>query len=235
MYNYLKMSQNAQVQAIILAAGRGTRMKSPKSKILHRVAGRPLIQHTLTLAAFLSPHPSIVVVNNVSITTHELVKHLGGILILKNVPQGTGSTIRTALPYLKPSISHILVLNSDDSFLYRPQSIHEMLLAHIHNQNHLTFLTTIPSLSYQGVKKVIRNSQSAFVGLDYSDEINEVVCGAYIFDRKWLIENLPLVKLSTIKRVGATKPNTVDFYSYPTLLSQLPASLPNILPTRLPH
>jgi bifunctional UDP-N-acetylglucosamine pyrophosphorylase/glucosamine-1-phosphate N-acetyltransferase len=53
---------NDNLEVIILAAGLGTRMKSGKIKILHRAAGRPIIDYVLDLAADLSPNPPVMVV-----------------------------------------------------------------------------------------------------------------------------------------------------------------------------
>ena len=49
------------VSAIILAAGKGTRMKSDRHKVLHAVAGRPMIEHLLASAAELAPTRQVVI------------------------------------------------------------------------------------------------------------------------------------------------------------------------------
>ena len=64
----------ANVDVIIMAAGLGTRMKSRTAKVLHRAAGRPLIDYVVDLAQQISARPPIVVVGH----QHEAVeKHVG--------------------------------------------------------------------------------------------------------------------------------------------------------------
>lgn len=194
------MNQNTQVQAVILAAGKGTRMKSPKPKILHRIAGKPLLLHTLTLCQQLSPLPPLVVINGKSKTISKLIKNTKAIPIIENLPQGTGSSVKIAIPYLEKNVINILILNSDDSFLYSQSSIEEMLIAHIHNKNDLTFLTTTPKQFYSNVnRKVIRDSHGDFIDLQPSQTSNEVVCGAYIFKKEWLQKYLPEIKINPDK------------------------------------
>src|SRR5688572_33265058 len=56
------MSENLEV--IILAAGLGTRMKSARIKILHRAAGRPIVDYVLDLASGLSPTPPVMIIGH---------------------------------------------------------------------------------------------------------------------------------------------------------------------------
>src|SRR3954462_14742411 len=56
--------KNTNLDVIILAAGLGTRMKSATIKILHRAAGRPIIDYVLDLAADLSPRPPVMIVGH---------------------------------------------------------------------------------------------------------------------------------------------------------------------------
>ena len=52
------------IHVVILAAGKGTRMKSARPKVLHRVAGQPMIEHVLATAAALAPQSTTVVVGH---------------------------------------------------------------------------------------------------------------------------------------------------------------------------
>ncbi len=194
------MISNLHVQAVILAAGKGTRMNSLKAKILYKVGGKPILLHSLALCRNLTSHPPIVVINGKSKAVRKLIKIAKAIPVIENSPQGTGSSVRMALPHLSSSVSHILVVNSDDSFLYRLSSIREMLRRHIDNHHHLTFLTTIPKQNYTNVnRKVVRDNSGKFIDLQPSESTNEVVCGAYVFDVSWLKSHVPLVKINPQK------------------------------------
>ena len=106
------MPANAMLDVIILAAGRGTRMRSPIPKVLHPLAGRPLLAHVLDTARALNPEAVHVVVghgadevistlNDTTIQFHQQVEQLG-----------TGHAAAQALPSCNPD-NLVLVLFGD--------------------------------------------------------------------------------------------------------------------------
>ena len=100
----------------MLAAGKGTRMSSKTSKVLHKLAGRPLIVHLLETLRWLSPHQIITVVSDEQIDLHEMAS--GTTLALQNPPLGTGHAAAAALPLLKDTSGQdVLVVFGDTPFL----------------------------------------------------------------------------------------------------------------------
>src|SRR6188768_2343387 len=84
--------------AIILAAGQGTRMKSPLPKVLHPVGGRAMLDHAIDAAEALGCERIVVVVGNHSpeVRAH-VVKRLGeGAIAVQDPPIGTGHAVRAA-------------------------------------------------------------------------------------------------------------------------------------------
>ena len=105
-----------KLAVIILAAGKGTRMSSKTSKVLHKLAGRPLIVHLLETLRSLSPHQIITVVSDEQIDLHEMAS--GTTLALQNPPLGTGHAAAAALPLLKDTSGQdVLVVFGDTPFL----------------------------------------------------------------------------------------------------------------------
>lgn len=106
------MNKKAPIAVVILAAGKGTRMKSAKSKVLHEIAGLPLIGHTIKLSERLDPERIIVVLGPDMKEVEEAVKpHT--IAIQENA-RGTGDALKAALPALEGfQGSDILVLYGD--------------------------------------------------------------------------------------------------------------------------
>ncbi|PHJ66080.1 bifunctional N-acetylglucosamine-1-phosphate uridyltransferase/glucosamine-1-phosphate acetyltransferase [Nostoc linckia z18] len=130
------------VVVAILAAGRGTRMKSSLPKVLHSLGGRSLIERVLKSVEPLSPSRRIAIVGYQS---EEVKAALGSIPDLEFVEQtvqlGTGHAIQQLLPYLEDYTGDLLVLNGDLP-LIRSETLQEMLQTHAQNHNAATILTS---------------------------------------------------------------------------------------------
>jgi bifunctional UDP-N-acetylglucosamine pyrophosphorylase/glucosamine-1-phosphate N-acetyltransferase len=103
------MAQNI----VIMAAGKGTRMKSALPKVLHRLAGRSLVQHVLDAAAPLKAARTIVITGH-GAETVEAALAASGAVFVRQMPQlGTGHAVQQAVPALDLSANTTLVLNGD--------------------------------------------------------------------------------------------------------------------------
>jgi len=81
---------------VILAAGKGTRMKSARSKVLHRVAGQPMIEHVLAAAGALSPRTTTVVVGHQAESLKSALAGQPGLTFVVQEPQlGTAHALLT--------------------------------------------------------------------------------------------------------------------------------------------
>ncbi|MHC5741250.1 MAG: bifunctional UDP-N-acetylglucosamine diphosphorylase/glucosamine-1-phosphate N-acetyltransferase GlmU [Nostoc sp.] len=130
------------VVVAILAAGRGTRMKSRLPKVLHSLGGRSLVERVLESVEPLSPSRRIVIVGYQS---EEVQAAMHSIPCLKFVEQtvqlGTGHAIQQLLPHLENYTGDLLVLNGDLP-LIRSETLKQMLQTHVRNQNSATILTS---------------------------------------------------------------------------------------------
>jgi bifunctional UDP-N-acetylglucosamine pyrophosphorylase / glucosamine-1-phosphate N-acetyltransferase len=91
------------VAAIVLAAGEGTRMKSALPKVLHEVAGRPMIAHVLAALEPLAPAATIVVVGQGQDAVSKAVAPAK--TVVQHPPRGTGDAVRAARPALEPALA----------------------------------------------------------------------------------------------------------------------------------
>ena len=92
------------VSTIILAAGKGTRMKSPMPKILHKIAGKQLIAFSVDLAHAVKSKETIVVVVNEETEQgirNALSQKISKILLYKKSNLGTGDAVKIALGRFK--------------------------------------------------------------------------------------------------------------------------------------
>ncbi|MEL6378668.1 MAG: bifunctional UDP-N-acetylglucosamine diphosphorylase/glucosamine-1-phosphate N-acetyltransferase GlmU [Pseudomonadota bacterium] len=103
------------VAAIILGAGHGTRMQSALPKVLHELAGLPLIGHAMACADHLNPAHMVAVIGGQALTVGEVAKSLrAGIAIaVQAPPQGTGDAVKQALPTLETFEGTVLILYGD--------------------------------------------------------------------------------------------------------------------------
>lgn len=141
----IKTSQSLAV--VILAAGKGTRMKSDKPKVMHEIAGRPMIGWLLELAGTLTPQ-KIVVVTAPAMT--DVAQFVGDKAVIAYQTQqlGTGDAVKAALPYLKGFDGKVLVLLGDEPFLDKD------VLAEMIGWNGLSVMAVRP-LSPKGMGRMI--------------------------------------------------------------------------------
>src|SRR5690606_28951538 len=109
----------AELVAIVLAAGHGTRMKSSLPKVLHPLCGRPLVYYPIQAAISSGASRVIVVANPASrdLVEEELLRHFSPnqfSITLQKVPRGTGDAARAGISDLELAPDgQILILNGD--------------------------------------------------------------------------------------------------------------------------
>ncbi|MEH2039453.1 bifunctional UDP-N-acetylglucosamine diphosphorylase/glucosamine-1-phosphate N-acetyltransferase GlmU [Nostoc sp.] len=130
------------VVVAILAAGRGTRMKSRLPKVLHSLGGRSLVERVLESVEPLSPSRRIVIVGYQSEEVQAAMHSIPSLEFVEQTVQlGTGHAIQQLLPHLENYSGDLLVLNGDLP-LIRSETLKQMLQTHIRNQNSATILTS---------------------------------------------------------------------------------------------
>jgi bifunctional UDP-N-acetylglucosamine pyrophosphorylase / glucosamine-1-phosphate N-acetyltransferase len=187
---------------IILAAGLGTRMKSSTIKILHRAAGRPVIDYVLDLAAGLSNQPPVLVIGH---QRDEVKKAVGdrARYAIQDQQLGTGHAVLQAAGSVKAK--RVLILYGDVP-LTRPETLEQLVEEHERSGNALTLLTMkLEDPARYG--RIVRDSAGSVVRIveakDASADqkrIKEVNAGIYVFEAEHLFDNLR--KLSTSNAQG---------------------------------
>ena len=113
------------LSVVVLAAGKGTRMRSAVPKVLHPLAGRPLLAHVLETARSLRAERVIVVYGHGGQAVPESFPDSGVDFVLQDPQHGTGHALMQALPHL-PSAGTTLVLYGDVP-LIRPATLQQLL------------------------------------------------------------------------------------------------------------
>ena len=121
----LAMTTNREFAAVILAAGKGTRLKSGLHKVLHPIAGRPIIEHLMASVERLSPSRTIVVVGD---ERQQLEGRLGdrAECVVQEPQLGTGHAVAQTKAALAGFTGDVLMLLGDAPFI-KPETMRDML------------------------------------------------------------------------------------------------------------
>ena len=146
------------VVVAILAAGKGTRMKSNLPKVLHSLGGKSLVERVIESAEPLSPSRKLVIVGYQSQEVKTAIDSNYGVEFVEQTVQlGTGHAIQQLLPYLQDYTGDLLILNGDVPLL-RTETLKALLQTHQENHNSCTILTA-QLANPQGYGRVFRNSE----------------------------------------------------------------------------
>jgi bifunctional UDP-N-acetylglucosamine pyrophosphorylase/glucosamine-1-phosphate N-acetyltransferase len=146
------------VVVAILAAGKGTRMRSNLPKVLHSLAGKSLVERVIESAEPLSPSRKLVIVGYQSQEVKTAIDSIHGVEFVEQTVQlGTGHAIQQLLPYLQDYTGDLLILNGDVPLL-RTETLKALLQTHQENHNSCTILTA-QLANPQGYGRVFRDSQ----------------------------------------------------------------------------
>ncbi|MBE9227370.1 bifunctional UDP-N-acetylglucosamine diphosphorylase/glucosamine-1-phosphate N-acetyltransferase GlmU [Phormidium sp. LEGE 05292] len=147
------------VAVAILAAGRGTRMKSQLPKVLHPLGGRSLVERVIESCLEINPIRRIVIIGYEAEKVKTALNDIPDLEFVEQKEQlGTGHAIQQILPNLEGFSGDLLVLNGDVPLL-RPQTIKHLIETHKKNQNSATLLTAhLPNP--KGYGRVFCNGQN---------------------------------------------------------------------------
>ncbi len=176
---------NSDLAIVILAAGKGTRLKSRLAKVLHRAGGRSLVEQVLRACAPLKAKKTIVVVGHQADSVTTIVEPLGAEAVLQQPQNGTGHAMKVAQRAIGRA-KYAIVLPGDAP-LIRTETLKALLTAHRSAAASATILTAVladPS-GYGRILRKSANRVSAIVEesqlADNQREINEINSSIYCF------------------------------------------------------
>ena len=179
--------QQKDLAVIILAAGKGTRMKSSLAKVLLPLAGHPLLHYTLDLSSKLNPVQTIVVVGHQADQVQQAFADRGVEFVLQHEQLGTGHAAKQAKEKLENFKGLVLVLCGDMP-LIRPDTLLEMVAGHRASGAKCTMLT-LKSDGLHDFGRIIRDEKGLILKIvefkdasDVEKKVDEFNSGAYCFD-----------------------------------------------------
>ncbi len=188
------------VAVAILAAGRGTRMKSDLPKVCHKMGSVSLVERVLNSCLSLDPSRLLVIVGYQSDRVKESLQDFAGLEFVEQTEQlGTGHAVQQLLPHLEGFTDDLLVLNGDVPLL-RPNTIKHLVETHQAHKNAATLLTAqVPEP--KGYGRVFCNGQNLLKQIvedrdctPTQKQNNRINAGVYCFNWPQLAKVLPKLR-----------------------------------------
>jgi len=194
------------VEAVVLAAGKGTRMKSDLPKVLHEVNEKPMIYWIIKALERFASEINVVTGHGRNAVEKFVNSKFNNIKFsFQNKQNGTGGAVRSGIPNLCGNTTHVIICAGDTPLL-KPETFKELIKYHEDNENDLTVVSTIlDDAGHYGrivrdenndVKKIVE-----FLDADKSELlIGEINSGIYLVDKRLLVEAVFKLKNHNSKR-----------------------------------
>ncbi len=174
-------------------------MKSKKSKVLHKLCGKPIISYPIKACKSLIPDELYIVIGQNSEDIKNVINDSNIVFVYQNEPLGTGHAVMQVIPYLKNKDMDVLIMPADAP-LIRIETIKELYNFHKENDALVSILTTeMPDPT--GYGRIIRSSGNRVLmiveeadAFPEEKQIKEINSGIYIFESNILIEALNEIK-----------------------------------------
>lgn len=187
---------------IVLAAGKGTRMKSVLPKVLHPVAGRPMIEKVINAAKKAGANDVRVVVGHGQNLVKQVVEPMGVSTFVQENQLGTADAVRSAQP---DSLTGDIVIMNGDHPLIQPEDLIEMMKQFRELKSDLA-VVTVKVKKPGEFGRIVRHKGDLVAIVEAKDasaetlKINEVNTGIYLVKAKILVEYLPQIQNNNAKK-----------------------------------
>jgi len=184
--------------AVVLAAGKGTRMKTKKAKVVHKIFGKEMIKRVVEVA-YKAGIEDIVTVAGHKREDVEAVLGDSVTYVYQDELLGTGHTVMQAIPYLKDKKGKVVILYGDVPIV-RPETLQKLIAKSVQDKSYATVLTALVG-NPKGYGRIIRDDLGHVKEIVEEKDANceqkkitEINSGIYCFDIQELI--LALEKLT---------------------------------------
>jgi bifunctional UDP-N-acetylglucosamine pyrophosphorylase/glucosamine-1-phosphate N-acetyltransferase len=196
--NAFVMAKNSDVAILILAAGKGTRLKSSLAKVLHAAGGRPLVEHVVLACVAVKPKKIIVVVGHQAEIVQAVTEPLGTATVLQQPQNGTGHAMLVAKRAIG-NAKYVVVLPGDAP-LIRTETLRALIQKHKNGKAAATILTAVLA-DPSGYGRILRKGGDTVAAIieesqltAEQQELNEINSSMYCFTTAKLWPALAPVK-----------------------------------------
>lgn len=192
--------------AIILAAGKGTRMNSKdKNKVVLEVGGKPMLLRTIKALRGAGVKQIVVVVGFAKTSVIKLLDP-EVIVVEQKLRLGTGHAVSVALKKIPDDCRDVLIVYGDDAYMHTSQTFRELYKTHKGKNAKITFIT-MDINDPTGFGRIIRDKKGEIKGIieqknatDEEKKIKEINLGCYIVDKEYLSQNIKHIKKNPISK-----------------------------------
>lgn len=191
------MNFTSQLSVVVLAAGKGTRMKSAKAKVLHEVFYRPMLHHVLEAVQPMRPLRTIVIVGHEEEAVRKSLGSYHVETVLQERQLGTGHAVLMTKEAIPEDDCTVMILCGDTP-LITPKSLRDMFNYHLREDADITVMTTELDDPY-GYGRIISSGNKVIAIVEEKEadgiqkKIREVNSGIYLVNKKLLFEALETV------------------------------------------
>ena len=192
--------------AIILAAGKGTRMKSDKLKVLHQVAGKPIVSYVVDTVLELGFDEVLLVIGHQADEIKKQIQHPKVKFVIQEEQLGTGHAVMQAKPHLDKSPDNQVMVLAGDCPLITKQTLSELINTHNETNAEATILSTVVD-DAANYGRILRGEMGSVIGIKEAKDctkkelaIKEINTAIYMFQEKELVDSLG--KISTNNKQG---------------------------------
>lgn len=189
-----------ELASIVLAAGKGTRMKSNLPKVLHPICGKPMIHYAVNAAKQSGAKATVVVIGHGADAVKEILGE-GTQFAIQAEQLGTGHAVLSAKDAIPSDFELILVTNGDMPLLTE-ETLRELVESQKSNSGPLSLLTML-SEAPLGFGRIVRGGDDSVLAIVEEVQctpdqlkIKELNVGAYCFNAAWLWQAVPKLPLS---------------------------------------
>lgn len=195
------MPANQPVAVIVLAAGKGTRFKSEKPKVMHEICGKSMLHHALIQSCATEPGYVVAVAKHQfeRVSDHVAELERGIVVVEQSDRKGTGAAVESGLAAIPDTVDGTVVVTCGDVPLLTAETIHDLVAAHEADGNAVTIGTAVWE-DPTGYGRVIRDDQGLVDRIVEQADANpdelavtETNSGIYAFALSDLREFLPQI------------------------------------------
>jgi len=191
------MNTYPPISVVILAAGKGTRMKSDRAKVLHEVFDKPMLHHVLEAVKPLRPDQTVVIVGHQEENVRESLRNYDVEIVRQEEQLGTGHAVQMTEGVVDDTDAVVMILCGDTP-LISTSALKDMYTSHAASASDLSVMTTILDnpfgygriLTVEGKLKAIVEEKEAD---ERQKKIQEINAGMYLVGRDFLFEALKSV------------------------------------------
>jgi bifunctional UDP-N-acetylglucosamine pyrophosphorylase / glucosamine-1-phosphate N-acetyltransferase len=194
------------VKAIILAAGKGTRMKSDLLKVVHEVAGKPIVQYVIDSVNELGVTDIFTVVGHQAESVKENISDKNVQYVVQSEQLGTGHAVMQVDPHFEDNDSSTVIILAGDCPLIKTETLKKLIDSHQESNASVTILTTKMNEPAK-YGRILRGKMGSVTGIKEAKDctekelqIKEINTGVYAFRADEMFKNLK--KLDTNNAQG---------------------------------